>query len=153
LSDSGAYGVIRTSQNISGIKDSDNAVLILWNMNSMYFEINSTWYDGKVITKDNNVIQTFKFDHLSQIDIKLNKGNGEDRILSLTSEINNSSKGIFNVIDETSSYIQYSWKPDDKGGFITSTDKVRFEGVNSSGNKAVWVTDLVFHYTCQSIIA
>lgn len=148
FSDGLAYGLIGTTQAQYELTPSDNAVLVLWGHNPCEFYINYKYYDGEKFTKDSEELTIVKFNHLSQIDIKLNKGDGTDRLLELTSEVNGDAKGVFAVIEDTSSYIQYSWKPDNQGGYITTTDELTFKAVAPISGKAVWVTDMVFHYMC-----
>lgn len=149
MSEGLAYGIIQTSQNQQAIIDNNNdVVLVLWNSQLSEFTINPKYYNDETVTRNDVEYTIAKFNHLTQIDLKLDKGNGSDRVLSLRSEINGDEKGIFTVIADEASYIQYSWKKDNEGGFLTTTDEIEFSTSMDNNGKAIWLTEIVFHYSC-----
>ncbi len=149
MSEGLAYGIIQTSQNQQAIIENDNdVVLVLWNNQLSEFTINPTYYDDETITRNDVEYTIAKFNHLTQIDLKLDKGNGTDRVLSLKSEVNGDEEGIFTKIADEASYVQWSWKRDNADGYLTTTDKLEFSTSMDNNGKAIWLTEIVFHYSC-----
>lgn len=151
MSEGLAYGIIETSQSqASVLEKNDEVVFSIWDNQTCYFNINPTFYDGKTITRESQTYTTVKFRHLTQIDITLD-AHGDDRVTELKSTIDGYDQGSWDKIEEVEdSFIKYSWKYNDAGDNLPDSKKVKFEPKfeHSEINKAIWCTELVFHYTC-----
>ena len=69
---------------------------------------------------------------------------GVDRVLELECE----QGGTFTKIADESQYVQYSWTPSSE--YISIENRLKFSPTpeqNREG-KAIWLTEIVYHYDC-----
>ena len=151
MSNKSSYGLIKTTQTQELVyTNKDNCIFSLWdNGQDFGFQINPTVWDsvGIAIQGIGQRLDVVKYNHLTQIDFTLDKGNatGSDRTYDISSDIGN-----FEFVSEPAEQNTkiYRWTPNNAEGYI-SNQVINFSlNYKNNDNRGIWVLDMTFHYDC-----